>query len=90
MRQIHEAIHIISTTKAQGCQLFKVLRSHIFRIEDWLDDERAFHGLDHPLQHISHKAKNTASSHISEDLAVFCHENDIILYCLLANTTHLI
>ena len=29
-------------------------------------------------------------SHVREDPAVFCHENDIILYCLLANATHLI
>ena len=29
-------------------------------------------------------------SHVGEDSAVFCRENDIILYCLLANATHLI
>ena len=29
-------------------------------------------------------------SHIGEDSAVFCRENNIILYCLLANATHLI
>ena len=30
-------------------RLYKIPRSHIFRIGNWLDDERAFHGLDHPL-----------------------------------------
>ena len=30
------------------------------------------------------------TSHVGEDSAVFCHVNYIILYCLLANTNHLI
>ena len=30
------------------------------------------------------------TSHVGEDSVVSCHENNIILYCLLANATHLI